>query len=291
MKVKATYKQYPCLEVLKSENKFLSFIEGIERNNSQQIIFNKEDREKIKENIFSLTPSFCTAMEKSEEALRKLYYSGEELKKNYENSCGGIIFPDLLRTEQENVCIYKIENGNVLVSSFILNNTKVGKRWSAYLGEIRVSSNDRCELEHTDHSLELVTSVHLNKELIKNYPLVRDDIMTEDLSTSLICVLLCLAFKKYAEVETKEIIDVIDPNKAPKNICKSLALQNTPFDFQITKLSADWYTEIIRTTGFEVRGHWRLQPYANGEKKLIFIHPFMKHGYHRKAMLQAEQEG
>lgn len=289
MKVKATYKQYPALEILKSENKFLSFIEGID--NSRQIIFNKEDREKIKGNIFSLTTSFCTAMVKSQEALEKLYYNGEELKKNYENSCGAIIFPDLSRTEQENVCIYKIENGNILVASFLLNKTKTGGKKSAYLGDIGVNSNDRRELEHTDHSLgllDLVVNVHPNKELIKTFPLVREDIMTEDLSTSLICVLLCLAFKKYAEVETKEIIDVVDPSKAPKNVCKSLALQNTPFDFQITKLSADWYTEIIRTTGFEVRGHWRLQPYSNGKRRLIFIQPFMKHGYHRKAKIQEE---
>ena len=195
------------------------------------------------------------------------------------------------------MCIYKIEDGNVLIASFILNKTKENKKWSVYLGNISVNSNDRYELEHTDtdtdHSMGLFSyvHVHLNKEIIKTYPLVREDIMTVDLSTSLICVLLCLAFKKYAEVEVREIIDIVDPNKAPKNVCKSLALQNTPFDFQITKLSADWYTEIIRTTGFEVRGHWRLQPYSNGKRRLIFIQPFMKHGYHRKAKIHAEQEG
>lgn len=41
-----------------------------------------------------------------------------------------------------------------------------------------------------------------------------------------------------------------------------------------------WYTNIIRDTPFMVSGHMRLQPTKNG-KKLIYIEPFEKKGYHR----------
>ncbi len=56
--------------------------------------------------------------------------------------------------------------------------------------------------------------------------------------------------------------------------------------FPISYVDSSWIREIIRTEGFKVRGHFRLQPYKkDGEwtKKLIYINEFEKHGYHRRA--------
>ncbi len=97
-------------------------------------------------------------------------------------------------------------------------------------------------------------------------------------------VLKLLIFKEIAETEV-EYIDVVNTSRIPKNISnfqKQNYINNLEGDITINYYSANWYTEIIRDEEFGVRGHWRNQPYKDGYK-LIFIKPFKKHGYHRKA--------
>ena len=52
-------------------------------------------------------------------------------------------------------------------------------------------------------------------------------------------------------------------------------------------LDSRWFTTICRDEGFLVSGHFRLQPCKDeqGEwtRKLIYINPYAKHGYHRLA--------
>ena len=57
------------------------------------------------------------------------------------------------------------------------------------------------------------------------------------------------------------------------------------FNFPITLVTSKWNTTVIRTEQFGVRGHFRLQPYGTAMQnyKLIFIEPFVKNGYVRKA--------
>jgi hypothetical protein len=58
----------------------------------------------------------------------------------------------------------------------------------------------------------------------------------------------------------------------------------------ITILDSTWFTTIVRTEGFKVNGHLRLQPCGAGrtERKLIYIETFEKHGYVRKAKILEE---
>lgn len=90
-----------------------------------------------------------------------------------------------------------------------------------------------------------------------------------------------LIFRKYAEVETKIIIPT---NNKPKN---GEYFNKTRCLFTI--LDSKWFTNLIRTDGFKVRGHFRLQPYKNEnkdwKKKLIWIEDFQKHGYTHKAKI------
>jgi hypothetical protein len=53
----------------------------------------------------------------------------------------------------------------------------------------------------------------------------------------------------------------------------------------VTIINSRWNITSIRTEGFGVRGHFRLQPCGPGlqDTKMIFINPFEKHGYVRKA--------
>ena len=55
----------------------------------------------------------------------------------------------------------------------------------------------------------------------------------------------------------------------------------------VRHLTANYYTTISRDESFPVRGHFRMQPFGAGraERKLIYISPFVKNGYHRRAEL------
>ena len=55
----------------------------------------------------------------------------------------------------------------------------------------------------------------------------------------------------------------------------------------VRHLTAHYYTTICRDESFGVRGHFRMQPFGTGrsERKLIYISPFTKNGYHRRAEL------
>ncbi len=56
-------------------------------------------------------------------------------------------------------------------------------------------------------------------------------------------------------------------------------------DVPITIVNSNWNVTSIRTEGFDVSGHFRLQPCGinNSERKMIFIEPFVKHGYVRRS--------
>jgi hypothetical protein len=63
------------------------------------------------------------------------------------------------------------------------------------------------------------------------------------------------------------------------------AVNETGIDVKV--LDSRWFTTICRDEGFLVSGHFRLQPCKDeqGEwtRKLIYINPYAKHGYHRLA--------
>lgn len=53
-------------------------------------------------------------------------------------------------------------------------------------------------------------------------------------------------------------------------------------NFPITMVTSKWNITSVRTDGFMVSGHFRLQPTKRGHK-MIYIEPFEKHGYIRRA--------
>jgi hypothetical protein len=92
------------------------------------------------------------------------------------------------------------------------------------------------------------------------------------------CVLINL-FIKYAEVDTK----FLPANKKVEDItCKYVNETALP----VTILNSTWFTNLVKSDAFKVRGHFRLQPKKkNGDwtKELIWINEFQKDGYTRKA--------
>lgn len=55
----------------------------------------------------------------------------------------------------------------------------------------------------------------------------------------------------------------------------------------VTVVTSKWNVTSVRTEGFDVSGHFRLQPTSTGTK-MIFIQPFKKYGYVRKAKSQED---
>ena len=95
-----------------------------------------------------------------------------------------------------------------------------------------------------------------------------------------------LVFKRYSDVEMEEVV-------REKTLKKSTILRDKVNNFMginVTLLDSRWFTTICRNEGFAVSGHFRLQPYKDGSRKLIYIAPFMKTGYHRQARIENEKE-
>lgn len=89
---------------------------------------------------------------------------------------------------------------------------------------------------------------------------------------------LCI-FWQFAEPET-----ILLPEGRKSGTRKNgKVLNDAPFG--VTMLDSTWNKIVVRTDGFDVNGHLRLQPVGEGRKdrKLIWINPFKKQGYIKKS--------
>jgi hypothetical protein len=91
-------------------------------------------------------------------------------------------------------------------------------------------------------------------------------------------VLKMILFIQHCPVETKLIAKGKKVAHADQEY-----LNKTSLPIEI--LDSTWFTTIVRSEGFAVGGHFRLQPVGPGrsERKLIWIEPYEKTGYVRKA--------
>lgn len=94
-----------------------------------------------------------------------------------------------------------------------------------------------------------------------------------------------LFFLEYADVEIKHV----NSNARTKDFsCKYVNETKLKLQFYDSK----YFTSIVKSDSFNVRGHWRLQPYGEGLKgrKMIWIKDFVKDGYTAPARkIAAEQ--
>jgi len=90
-------------------------------------------------------------------------------------------------------------------------------------------------------------------------------------------------FLQYAEIEQK----TLPPSR---QIWDGLnCLYNNKTKSEITIVDSTWFTTLVKSDGFKVRGHFRLQPCGEGNKsrKLIWVSDFEKEGYTRKAKIES----
>lgn len=115
-----------------------------------------------------------------------------------------------------------------------------------------------------------------DKELPSMYPML-------DTTSPFLNLIPLLVIYFFSKIETH----VIQDGKNRKVVIdKDKYLNETQVPVKI--IDSKWFTNIVRSEGFAVRGHFRLQPKkVNGEwtKELIWINDFEKHGYTSKARI------
>ena len=91
-------------------------------------------------------------------------------------------------------------------------------------------------------------------------------------------VVLFELFRKYGQVEIK----VLQP-KMKADLFKCKYHNQSDYTFEI--MDSTWFTTLVKSDEFKVRGHFRLQPHGEGfkDRKLIWIKDFKKEGYTRRA--------
>lgn len=87
-----------------------------------------------------------------------------------------------------------------------------------------------------------------------------------------------ILFMKYCELEIKEV-----KGNSKINHIGTKYVNDTKSNIQI--LDSTWFTTLVKSEGFHVRGHFRFQPCGpnNSQRKLIWISDFDKGGYTRTA--------
>ena len=111
---------------------------------------------------------------------------------------------------------------------------------------------------------------------------VKSDNYLQEICNFLYSLLIAnINFMKYANVETR----ILQPKERITDIsCK----YTNDSDSRITILDSTWFTNLVKSESFNVRGHFRLQPCGQAfkDKKLIWIDSFQKSGYNRKATVE-----
>ncbi len=106
----------------------------------------------------------------------------------------------------------------------------------------------------------------------KEWPIINS--INETAVTDLYTVCAIGLLKTYAEVEIKHLA----PGQRLKDInCKYV----NDTKLSLIYLDSKWFTTLVKSDAFKVRGHFRLQPYGHGltQRKLIYITDYMKTGY------------
>ena len=166
--------------------------------------------------------------------------------------------------------VYSIKNGCLTLWVFQDN---IDKYLSIPTYYICVSPKDKIKGE--GHQLDCMV-----------LPLL-DNCMEANLRDYIDMVLDYLCLRQWAEVQLGKVSTTA--KKEIKKNKKTQIVTEAGLDYYL--FDSKWYTEISNDESFQVRGHFRLQPYGDGTRRLIWINEFTKNGYHRKATIDKVKDG
>jgi len=140
-------------------------------------------------------------------------------------------------------------------------------------------------------SARLVSCIVLNENLQINW--VSKDLLEKGRNANISSInttpLLFWVFKHTNLVEEK----IVARDKKVKCEGEEMPVMNK-LDFDLIHLNSMYYTEIIRNEAFGVTGHYRYYPpkLVDGEwiPHIVWIHPYMKKGYHRRPQKTIENQ-
>lgn len=93
---------------------------------------------------------------------------------------------------------------------------------------------------------------------------------------------LAYLFMIHADVEIRQL-----PPKAKKEIFNCRYKSDLPIT--VNMIDCRWFTDLVQSNPFWVKGHWKFQPHGAGNqlRKLIWVDPYVKSGYTLKAKKDA----
>lgn len=215
-----------------------------------------------------LSKSFYRVMEKSEDAFTPFH---NDILEECDGECGVVHAPYLI---PGSILLYAVKSGQLSVW-VVLNHKQGEQRICAPSTYISVFPKDK--KKGAGHQL-----------VVDYLPLIAGCIEPPiPLYTHAFTILTYLCLRKWAEVEIAEVKTKIKSEiKKGKTTIVVIEEGLSYFTFD-----SKWYTEICNNNDFNVCGHFRLQPYGDGSRKLIYINEFVKHGYHRKALIDKVKDG
>ncbi|MDE7452154.1 MAG: hypothetical protein K2M52_02345, partial [Paramuribaculum sp.] len=216
-------------------------------------------------------PSFKKIMEKSTPAFHNLFPSLLEEFSKIDKS-GILIFPD-------ETLVYGFGGGQLYIWDFVEQNN-----YSQLVYSYEYDVDNGKSQFHIPESI-------LYDENLFGATTIKERL---DLIERRCCfIVLYEAVKKYVKVET-----VIIPKGTFKDV------EGTPLEYvekkkvinqsgqEVIVMDSKWFKKIINDNEIPVRGFFRMQNKKNdkGEwfKELIFVEPFIRHGYHRDAKIEDE---
>lgn len=161
---------------------------------------------------------------------------------------------------------------------YYLKTTGTGDDWDAQYMFVQFSKHAKNDFKSVD------VCVTTNKDSDKTFIWKGHYDQGYDHSHYFAFLVTFLCFIKHVELETK----IIKPISKGWHIGTKY-VNETKRNIEI--LDSTWFTTIVRSEGFNVRGHFRMQPCgpALSERKLIWISDFEKSGYTRTAKILNEQ--
>lgn len=257
--MKIDYKNYPALEALEKRDftllsVFSDDIEEIKIDLPNHIIEWKKNIKAFQKEIVVITKPFYKACMDSKEILRKLI------------------------DETMNVEPIQISGTYILLNHVIMIN--IEQAFDLLNGTIYMFNQNGYILASYVFTGNKTGLGWLSKCSESDYS--TDDVLNI-LTSNLSAITL---FRKYATVETK----LLRPHQRPREI-SCLYRNNTKSN--VLFLDCKWFTNLVKSDGFNVRGHFRLQPKKlKGEwtKELIWINEFHKTGYTAPARMLSQNK-
>ncbi len=215
-------------------------------------------------NLVIFSKTFINTMDKSYMKFTQFHV---DILKELDNENGIVRSPYFM---EGCYVVYRIKNGCLTLWVFQDN---IDKYLSIPTYYICVSPKDK--IKGKVHQLDCMV-----------LPLL-DNCMEVNLRDYIDMVLDYLCLRQWAEVELGK--RTTTTKKEVKINKKTQIVTEAGLDYY--EFDSKWYTKISNDESFQVSGHFRLQPYGDGTRRLIWINEFTKNGYHRKATIDKVKDG